>query len=169
MKGEDRMKPSFEFPERLWKRPIEFQNGKPRVRFAASSYDQQAPYGMFRDENAPLNSENDSGAMQNDNESNRSDKRLADEPQVEVSTEAGNAKVTVDLPSVSKHDLRLNCAEDSVILSVRTAKGSWVKEVRLPFRVDPDTAKAVFRNGKLELVVRRHGRFNPPRPRLDWV
>jgi len=123
---------------------------------------------MFRDEDVPLDSENYGGDVQSDNDS-RSDKGLKDEPQVKVSTEAGNAKVTVDLPSVNKQDLRIHCAEDAVSLSIRTTKVSWAKEVLLPFRVDPDTAKAVFRNEKLELIVRRHGPFNPPKPRLDWV
>jgi HSP20 family protein len=117
---------------------------------------------MFRDETAPLDPRESDVTVQ-------PDKSLANEPRVEVSSEAGNAKVTVELASVRKEDLSLHCAEDSLTLSVRTLRGSWIKEVRLPFRVDPDTAKAVFRNGKLELIVRRHGLFNPPRPRLDWV
>ena len=158
----DGMNLTFEFPERLWKRPIEFHDGKPRFRVAASSYNQEAPHRMFRDETTPLD-------PQEDDEAGQPDRSLADEPRVEVSTEAGNAKVTVELASVNKKDLSLHCAEDSLTLSVRTPRGSWIKQVRLPFRVDPDTAKAVFRNGKLELIVRRHGRFNPPRPRLDWV
>ena len=158
----DGMNLTFEFPERLWKRPIEFHDGKPRFRVAASSYNQEAPYRMFRDETAPLN-------PQEDNEAGQPDMSMAERPRVKVSTEAGNAKVTVELASVRKEDLSLHCAEDSLTLSVRTPRGSWTKEVRLPFRVDPDTAKAVFKNGKLELIVRRHGRFNPPRPRLDWV
>jgi HSP20 family molecular chaperone IbpA len=153
---------TFEFPERLWKRPIEFHDGKPRFRAAASSYNQEAPYRVFRDETTPLD-------PKDGNEAGQPDMSMADGPRVEVSTEAGNAKVTVELASVRKEDLSLHCAEDSLTLSVRTLRGSWIKEVRLPFRVDPDTAKAVFRNGKLELIVRRHGRFNPPRPRLDWV
>jgi len=156
------MNPRFEFPERLWKRPIEFHDGRPRFRVAASSYNQETPYRMFRDETA-------SPDPRESDETVQPDKSLANEPQVEVSSEAGNAKVTVELASVTKEDLSLHCAEDSLTLSVRTPRGSWTKEVRLPFRVDPDTAKAVFKNGKLELIVRRHGRFNPPRPRLDWV
>jgi len=158
----DGMNLTFEFPERLWKRPIEFHDGKPRFRVAASSYNQEAPYRMFRDETAPLD-------PQEDNEAGQPDMSMSEEPRVKVSTEAGNAKVTVELASVRKEDLSLHCAEDSLTLSVRTLRGSWTREVRLPFRVDPDTAKAVFKNGKLELIVRRHGRFNPPRPRLDWV
>lgn len=169
MKGEDRIDPTFEFPERLWKRPIEFHRGKSRLRVAASSYNQETPYRIFKDENSPVDSHNNHGTLQRNDEAHQADKSLADEPQVRVTTEAGNAKVTVELASVDKKDLRLHCAEDSLTLSVRTPAGSWMKEVRLPFRVDPDTAKAVFRNGKLELIVRRHGRFNPPGPRLDWV
>jgi HSP20 family molecular chaperone IbpA len=158
MKTEDEMDLNIEFPERLWKRPIEFHDGKPRLRIAASSYNQRAPYPMFRDE-----------TTHSDDEDEQSGKTLTDEPQVMVSTEAGNAKVAVELPSVNRKDLSLHCAEDSLTLSVKTSAGSWIKEVRLPFRVDPDTAKAVFKNGRLELVVRKHGKFNPPRPRLDWV
>jgi len=168
MKG-DGMNLTFEFPERLWKRPIEFHDGKSRFRVAASSYNHEAPYRMFREGTTPLDPHNDRRTTQEDDEASQPDESLADEPRVKVSTEAGNAKVTVVLASVRKEDLSLHCAEDSLTLSVRTRRGSWVKEVRLPFRVDPDTAKAVFRNGKLELVVRRPGRFNPPRPRLDWV
>ena len=158
MKAEDGIDLNIEFPERLWRRPIEFHDGKPRLRIAASSYNQRAPYPMFGDE-----------TTHGDDEDEQSGKTLTDEPQVMVSTEAGNAKVAVELPSVNRKDLSLHCAEDSLTLSVKTSAGSWIKEVRLPFRVDPDTAKAVFKNGRLELVVRKHGKFNPPRPRLDWV
>jgi len=163
------MKLTFEFPERIWKRPIEFHDGKPRLRVAASSYNQDTPYQMFVDERTSRDSRVDRDPTANENGSDQLDKNPASEPNVKVSTEAGNAKVTVELASAKKEDLKLNCTEDSLTLSVRTPEGSWVKEVRLPFRVDPDTAKAIFRDGKLELVVRRHGKFNPPRPRIDWV
>jgi HSP20 family molecular chaperone IbpA len=161
MIDEDRMNIALEFPERLWKRPIELHEGKPRLRIAASSYNQGTPYRAFDDEASQM----DPG---NRDQVDQPEKGLA-EPRVEVSTEAGNARVTVELPSADKKDLSLRCAEDSLTLSVKTSAGSWIKEIPLPFRVDPETAKAAFRNGKLELIVRRHGRFNPPRPRIDWV
>lgn len=161
MIDEDRMNIAFEFPERLWKRPIEFHEGKPRLRIAASSYNQGIPDRVFRDETTAIDPQNHSEVDQPDKD--------FEEPQVRVSTEAGNARVTVELPSADKKDLSLHCAENSIILSIRTPAGSWIKEIPLPFRVDPDTAKAVFRNRKLELIVRRHGKFNPPRPRIDWV
>jgi len=158
MKTEDGIDLNREYPERLWKRPIEFHDGKPRVRIAASSYNQRVPYTMFGDE-----------ITHSDSEHEQSEKTSTDEPQVMVSIEAGNAKVAVELPSVNKKDVSLHCAENSLTLSIKTQTGSLTKEIPLPFQVDPDTAKAVFKNGKLELVVRKHGKFNPPRPRLDWV
>jgi HSP20 family molecular chaperone IbpA len=161
MIDEDRMNIEFEFPKRLWKRPIEFHKGKPRLRIAASSYNQEIPDRMFGDETARMD-------PQDHNEADQTGKNF-EEPQVRVSTEAGNARVVVELPSADKKDLSLHCAEDSLTISVNTPTGSWIKEIPLPFRVDPDTAKAVFRNRKLELIVRRHGKFNPPRPRIDWV
>jgi HSP20 family molecular chaperone IbpA len=161
MIDEDHIDVAFEFPERLWKRPMEFREGRPRVRIAASVYNQGIPYRVFSDENAQMDTENP-------NEVDQPEKGF-EEPRVEVSTEAGNARVTVELPSADKEDLGLHCAEDSLTLSVRTPAGSWIKEIPLPFRVDPETAKAAFRNGKLELIVRRHSKFNPPRPKIDWV
>jgi HSP20 family molecular chaperone IbpA len=161
MIDEEDMNIASEFPERLWKRLMEFREGKPRLRIAASGYNQGMPYRVFSDEDTQIDAENHDGVDQRE-------KGFA-EPRVEVSTEAGNARVTVELPSADKKDLGLHCAEDSLTLSVRTPAGSWIKEIRLPFPVDPETAKAAFRNGKLELIVRRHSKFNPPRPKIDWV
>jgi HSP20 family molecular chaperone IbpA len=161
MIDERRMNIAAEFPERLWKRPIEFHEGKPRVRIAASSYNQGIPDRTFSDDSTRMD-------LGDRDEVDQAAKGVT-EPRVKISTEEGNARVTVELASVDKKDLNLRCAEDSLTLSLRTSAGSWTKEIPLPFRVDPDTAKAAFRDGKLELVVRRHGKFNPPRPRIDWV
>jgi HSP20 family molecular chaperone IbpA len=158
---EERMNIALGFPERLWKRPVELHEGKPRFRVAAASYNQDAPPRMFGDETPSMDLEDRSGV-------NEPEKGSA-EPRVKVSTEEGNARVTVELSSVDKKDMNLHCAEDSLTLSVKTPSGSWIKEIPLPFRVDPDTAKAAFRNGKLELTVRKHSKFNPPRPKIDWV
>ena len=161
MIDEDHMNIAFEFPERLWKRPIEFHKGKPRFRVAASSYNQDVPYRMFNDEPPHEDLEDRDRVDQPE--------RGPAEPRVKVSTEEGNARVTVELSSVDRKDMNLHCAEESLTLSVKTPAGPWIKEIPLPFRVDPNTAKAVFRDGKLELIVRRHSKFNPPRPRIDWV
>ena len=160
---------SIEFPERLWRRPVELYKGKPRLRVAASSYTTETSYPMTKGETPSVDTQVDSRSQTQDARASQSGDELGSEPHVKVSAEAGNAKVSVELAGVNKKDVSLNCADDSLTLSVRTPSGPWIKEISLPFRVDPDTAKAVFRNGKLELVVRRHGRFNPPRPRIDWV
>ena len=161
MIDEERMNIALGFPERLWKRPIEFHEGKPRFRVAASSYNQGVPNRMFDDETPHADLEDHDGVDQPE--------KGPAEPRVKVSTEEGNARVTVELSSVDKKDMNLHCAEESLTLSVKTPAGSWIKEIPLPFRVDPNTAKAAFRNGKLELIVRRHSKFNPPRPKIDWV
>jgi len=135
---------------------------------AASSFERETSYPMLEDQTRP-ESGIDRKPPQNVEGTDGSDTGSAIEPRVRVSAEAGNAKVTVQLATAKKEDLSLNCTEDSVTLSVRTPTGPWIKEIPLPFRVDPDTAKAVFRNGKLELIVRKHGKFNPPGPRIDWV
>ena len=162
------MDKSFEFPERLWRKPIELYDGRPRVRVAASSY-KSTSYSPFVDEVTPESRQINRAPSARNDGSDSSGVELGAEPEVKVYAEAGNARVTVELTTVKKQDLKLNCAEDSLTLSVKTPTGSWTREVPLPFRVDPDTAKAVFKNERLELVVRKHGRFNPPGPRVDWV
>lgn len=158
---------NYEFPERLWRRPIHIHNGRAHPLVAASSYTYETPYPSLEHERSS-EAQIDRGSPSGENADDL-DRKLTVGPEVRVSTEAGNAKVTVELGTARKEDLHVNCAEDRVTVSVRTPSGPWAKEIDLPFRVDPDTAKAVFRNGKLELVVRKHGKFNPPRPRIDWV
>ena len=159
----------FEFPERLWRRPIEVHDGKPRPRVAASSYEKPISYSTFDDGTSLENEEARRPSSSGNSRIPRPQDDFGTDPQVKVHTEAGNAKVIVELGDIQKEELTLNCAEDSLTLSVKTSTGLWRKEIAFPFHVDPDTAKAVFRNGRLELVVRKHGRFNPPGPKIDWV
>jgi HSP20 family molecular chaperone IbpA len=158
---EERTDVASEFPKRLWKRPIELYESRARPRIAAANLVRTITHLVFENENRLLAEVQENGASPHGGSSSDSE--------VKVSTEAGNARIIVELPSADRKDLSLHCTEDSVTLSAKTEAGSWTKEIALPFRVDPDTAKAVFRNKKLELVVRRHGSFNPPRPRIDWV
>jgi HSP20 family protein len=83
------------------------------------------------------------------------------EPLVDVVEDAENVKVVGELPGVEKKDIQMKCAEDLLTISVNTPSRKYHKEVQLPTTVDPDTSKATYNNGVLEVTLRK----TKPRPR----
>lgn len=66
--------------------------------------------------------------------------------------------VTIEIPGVSKRDIDLRVNEDKLEIKVNNPERKYHKIVELPCKVDPDTAKATYRNGILDVVVRRKDR-----------
>jgi len=77
------------------------------------------------------------------------------EPLVDVMDEGDYIKVYAELPGVNKEDIKLNASEEELVISVDTAQRKYYKEVKLPTRVKPDTAKASYRNGVLEVKLEK--------------
>ncbi len=73
------------------------------------------------------------------------------EPLVDTIVEPDAIRVVAELPGVEKADIELNGAERSLTISVDTEKRKYYKEVDLPEDVDPDSAKASYNNGVLEV------------------
>jgi len=85
----------------------------------------------------------------------------AREPLVDVNDETESVRVVAELPGVEKKDIQMKCAEDLLTISVNTPSRKYHKEVELPSTVDPDTSKASYNNGVLEVILRK----TKPRPR----
>src|SRR5213593_3584152 len=66
-----------------------------------------------------------------------------------------NVKVVAELPGVEKSDIALECDGRNLVLKVDTDKHRYYKSLELPVAVDPDTSKASYKNGVLELILRR--------------
>lgn len=77
------------------------------------------------------------------------------EPLVDVIDEGDGVKVVSELPGVDKSDIRLSCDGRTLTISVDTADRKYFKEERLGADVDPDSAKASFKNGVLEVNFRK--------------
>jgi len=77
------------------------------------------------------------------------------EPLVDTIEEEDTVKVIAEIPGVDKEDINLDCAERSVIISVKTEKRKYYKEVDLPSEVDSQSAKASYRNGVLEVTLNK--------------
>jgi HSP20 family protein len=70
------------------------------------------------------------------------------------------------VPGVTKEDITLNATEDRLTISVDTPKRKYYKEVALPEKVDPKTAKASYKNGVLEVTLDKLERKPPTGERI---
>jgi len=77
------------------------------------------------------------------------------EPLVDVASTDGEVRVIVELPGVEKEDIKLKSSEDCLIVSVDTPERKYHKEIELPEPVDPHTAKSSYKNGILEVVLKK--------------
>ncbi len=93
------------------------------------------------------------------------------EPFVDVNETKDEVIITAELPGVDKNDIEVNVSEDSVEIKaeqkqeirkegeegVFVSRGMrrFYKLVSLPVPVDPDTAKASYKNGVLEIRIKK--------------
>jgi HSP20 family protein len=83
------------------------------------------------------------------------------EPLVDVINEPGQVRVVAELPGVEKSAIKTSINDDSLTISVDSATQRYYKDVRLPAGVDPDSSKASYNNGVLEITLRK----TQPRPK----
>jgi HSP20 family protein len=77
------------------------------------------------------------------------------EPLVDVMNSQNSLMVYAELPGVDKKDIQLSIADESLIISVEKEKRRYYKKVSLPTMVKPDTAKACYKNGVLEITFEK--------------
>ena len=84
------------------------------------------------------------------------------EPLTDVIEGEKDVAITVELPGADKADLSLHVTEDSLV--VRVEKGRrYHKRIELPSHVVPNTAKATFKNGILDVTVQKKTGSDPGR------
>ena len=77
------------------------------------------------------------------------------EPLVDVMEEDKDVVIVAELPGVEKHNIKLHAAEDHLTISVDTPERKYHKDLTLPARVDPQSARATYKNGVLEVRLKR--------------
>ncbi|MEB2836640.1 MAG: Hsp20/alpha crystallin family protein [Desulfurococcales archaeon] len=85
--------------------------------------------------------------------------RISDviEPLIDVIEEDDEVLVVAELPGVDKDKIKVRATEDRVIIKAENSK-KYYKEVQLPAKVDPASAKASYRNGVLEVKLKKKER-----------
>mgnify|MGYP000070600561 FL=1 len=82
------------------------------------------------------------------------------EPYVDIIEEEDTIKVIAELPGVDKKDIDVSTTEDLLVISTRGPR-RYYKEVRLPAKVKPETAKAKYKNGVLEITLEKLEKKHP--------
>jgi len=83
------------------------------------------------------------------------------EPLVDVLPENGTICIIAEVPGIEKDDIKLNCTERSLMISIDTEKRKYYKEIDLPDVIDPKVSKASYRNGVLEVTLTKRKKEKP--------
>ena len=79
----------------------------------------------------------------------------AREPLVDIINQGEQIRVVVELPGVNKSDIQTTIADDILTIQVQSPTRKYYKEVQLPTSVDPDSTKASYNNGVLEIRLKQ--------------
>ncbi len=90
-------------------------------------------------------------------------------PEADIIETDKEIKVVVDLPGVRKEDIKINATEDEVEIRAERKReekeeregfirrerefGRFYRRFTLPTKVDPNGAKATYKNGVLEIIL----------------
>ncbi len=77
------------------------------------------------------------------------------EPLTDIIEGNEEVSVTVEIPGVDKQDINLNVEESTLEITVDSPHRKYHKIVDLPCDVQPKTTKATYKNGVLDVVIRR--------------
>jgi len=69
--------------------------------------------------------------------------------------------VTVEIPGVEKEDIDLNVQNEAIEIKVNTSQRKYHKILDLPCDVIPKTTKATYKNGVLDIVIKRKDKKRP--------
>ena len=86
-----------------------------------------------------------------------------------VDEKAGILRVVMDLPGVEKEDIQITAAEESLGVKAERGQRKYGSEVTLRAKVDPDTGKAEFKNGVLDISFSLKDKANKAFRRVNIV
>ncbi len=77
------------------------------------------------------------------------------EPLVDIMEEEKDVVIVAELPGVEKEDISLHTTEAHLTISVDAAKRKYRKKLKLPTKVDSKSARASYKNGVLEVRLKK--------------
>ena len=79
------------------------------------------------------------------------------EPLTDIIEETKVISVTIEIPGVEKDDIDIRVMENTLEINVNTPQRKYHKKIRLPTRVKPETTKATYKNGVLDIEIVKGG------------
>ena len=80
------------------------------------------------------------------------------EPLTDVIEGDDDIFVTVEISGVDKEDINLNITESSLDINVNSPNRKYYKSIDLPCTVIPKKSKATYKNGILDIAIKRQGK-----------
>lgn len=80
------------------------------------------------------------------------------EPLTDVIEDDEYVSITVEIPGVDKDDIDLDVKENTLEINVEGSERKYHKLIDLPSKVFPDTAHATYKNGVLDIILKRRER-----------
>jgi HSP20 family protein len=77
------------------------------------------------------------------------------EPLVDIMENDGTVNVIAELPGVEKKHIELNTTREILTIKVNTPQRKYYKKIDLPSDVDPREAKSTYKNGVLEVILKK--------------
>lgn len=77
------------------------------------------------------------------------------EPLVDLFVDEANVVIVAELPGIDKESIEVDATEDRVAISVDSPRNKFHRELPLPARVDPKSSVASYRNGVLEVHLKK--------------
>ena len=72
----------------------------------------------------------------------------------------GVLRVVLDMPGVEKQDIQVETAGDTAVIKAERGNRKYRTEINLKAEVDPDSGKAEYRNGLLEISLSLRDKTN---------
>jgi HSP20 family protein len=83
------------------------------------------------------------------------------EPITDIIESDEDVAVTVEIPGVEKNDIDLKVTNDTLKIKVDKTQRKYHKTLDLPCDVIPNTTKATYKNGILDIVIKRKEKRKP--------
>ncbi len=79
------------------------------------------------------------------------------EPITDVFDEKDEIRIYAEMPGVNEGDIKLDLKGDILEIIVQAGDRKYHKEVLLPAKVKPDTLQSSYKNGILEIKIKKEG------------
>ncbi len=81
------------------------------------------------------------------------------EPLVDIYEEADKVRIVAELPGVDENKIKVEAIDDKrILIEASNHDRKYRKEIELPTEVNIDSAEAVYKNGVLEIKIKKKGK-----------